>query len=138
MPRRPSSCPTDVELQILEVLWQRGPSTVRQVHGALAAERDTGYSTTLKMMQVMRDKGLLVRDDSVRPQLYRAAQPCEETQLLMLDNLIDKVFRGSAQKLVLRILSANRVQPDELAEMQQLVEEAKRTPKGKGEKRDPV
>ena len=127
MPRRPSSCPTDVELQILEVLWQCGPSTVRQVHGALAAERDTGYSTTLKMMQVMRDKGLLVRDDSVRPQLYRAAQPREETQLLMLDNLIDKVFRGSAQNLVMQILSAQRVRPDELAEMQRLVDEAKRT-----------
>ncbi len=138
MPRRPSSCPTDVELQILEVLWQHGPRTVRQVHEALAAERDTGYSTTLKMMQVMRDKGLLVRDDSVRPQLYRATQTREQTQLLMLDNLIDKVFRGSAQKLVMQILSANRVRPDELAEMQQLVEEAKGTLKGKGEKRDTV
>ena len=70
MPRHRTSHPTDVELQILEVLWQRGPSTVRQVHDALAADRDTGYSTTLKMMQVMREKGLLLRDDSVRPQLY--------------------------------------------------------------------
>ncbi len=138
MPRRPSSCPTDVELQILEVFWQRGPSTVRQVHRALAAERDTGYSTTLKMMQVMRDKGLLLRDDSVRPQLYHPAQSREETQLLMLDDLIDKAFRGSAKKLVMRILSADRVRPDELAEMQQLVEEAKGTLKGKGEKRDTV
>ncbi len=128
MPRRPSPRPTDVELQILEVLWQDGPSTVRHVHEALAAERDTGYSTTLKMMQIMRDKGLLVRDDSVRPQLYRAAQPREETQLLMLDNLIDKVFRGSAKKLVMRILSTNRVRPEELTEMQRLVEEAKRAP----------
>jgi predicted transcriptional regulator len=122
-----------VELQILEVLWPRGPSTVRQVHEALAAERDTGYSTTLKMMQVMRDKGLLVRDESVRPQLYRATQTREETQLLMLDNLIDKAFRGSAQKLVMRILSTNRVRPEELAEMQQLVEEARNARKARRE-----
>lgn len=134
MPRRPSARPTDVELQILEVLWQQGPTTVRQVHEALAPERDTGYSTTLKMMQIMRDKGLLARDDSVRPQLYRAARPREETQLLMLDDLIDKVFRGSAKKLVMRILSANRVRPDELAEMQRLVEEARRAQKAKGGK----
>jgi len=62
-----------VELQLLDVLWQRGPSTVREVHQALAARRDTGYSTTLKMLQVMREKGLVVRDESVRPQQYRAA-----------------------------------------------------------------
>jgi BlaI family transcriptional regulator, penicillinase repressor len=127
MPRHPTPRPTDVELQILEVLWQQGPSTVRQVHEALAADRDTGYSTTLKMMQVMRDKGLLVRDDSVRPQLYQAAETREETQLLMLDDLIHKAFRGSAQKLVMRMLSARRVRPDELAEMQRLVENARRT-----------
>ena len=136
MPRRPSPRPTDVELRILEVLWQHGPSTVRQVHDALAADRDTGYSTTLKMMQVMRDKGLLTRDDSVRPQLYRAAQSCEETQLLMLDDLIDKAFRGSAKRLVMRILSADRVRPDELAEMQGLVDEARRAERAKGGKRD--
>ena len=98
MPRHPTPHPTDVELQILEVLWQRGPSTVRQVHDALAADRDTGYSTTLKMMQVMREKSLLVRDDSVRPQLYDAVEGREPTQLQMVDDLIHKAFRGSAKK----------------------------------------
>jgi predicted transcriptional regulator len=122
-----------VELQILETLWQRGSSTVRQVHDALAADRDTGYSTTLKMMQVMREKGLLLRDDSVRPQLYDAAVGREQTQLLMVDDLINKAFRGSAQKLLMRILSANRVRPEELAEMQKLVQEAKLAQQTKGD-----
>ena len=125
MPRYPSSRPTDVELQILDVLWQRGPSTVRQVHEVLAAQRETGYSTTLKMIQVMREKGLVIRDESVRPQLYRAAESKRETQLQMLDDLSQKAFGGSAKKLVMRMLSANRVSAEELAEMQRLIEQAK-------------
>ena len=133
MPRHPTPHPTDVELQILEVLWQRGPSTVRQVHDALAADRDTGYSTTLKMMQVMREKSLLVRDDSVRPQLYDAVEGREPTQLQMVDDLIHKAFRGSAKKLLMRVLSANRVPPDELAEMQRLIQESRCSEKEKGE-----
>ncbi len=125
MPRYPSSRPTDVELQILGVLWQRGPSTVRQVHDSLAAQRDTGYSTTLKMIQVMREKGLLTRDESVRPQLYRAAESKTQTQLQMLDDLAQRAFGGSAKKLVMRMLAARRVSAEELAEMQRLIEEAK-------------
>jgi BlaI family transcriptional regulator, penicillinase repressor len=135
MPRYPAYRPTDVELQILEVLWQRGPSTVRQVHDTLAADRDAGYSTTLKMMQVMREKGLLLRDDSVRPQLYDAAKGREQTQLQMVDDLVHKAFRGSAKKLLMRLLSANRVQPEELAEVQRLIEKAKLSGKTKGERR---
>ena len=128
MPRYPSSRPTDVELQILGVLWQRGPSTVRQVHEALAARRDTGYSTTLKMIQVMREKGLVTRYESVRPQLYRAAESKTQTQLQMLDDLAQRAFGGSAKKLVMRMLSAQRVSAEELAEMQRLIEEAKGDP----------
>jgi BlaI family penicillinase repressor len=133
MPRKPTPHPTDVELQILEVLWQRGSSTVRQVHNALAGNRDTGYSTTLKMMQVMRGKRLLVRDNSVRPQRYTAAEGRDETQLRLVDNLIHKAFRGSAQKLLMRLLSADRVRPEELAEMQKLVQQSRRSEKEKGE-----
>ena len=81
--------PTDVELEILRVLWRLGASTVRQVHLALSREKDTGYSTTLKMMQVMRDKGLLARDDSVRPQVYRPAISRERTQLQLVDHLVE-------------------------------------------------
>lgn len=125
MPRHPLSRPTDVELKILGVLWQHGPCTVRQVHEALAAERDTGYSTTLKMMQVMRGKGLVTRDELVRPQLYQAAETREQTQLQMLDDLAQRAFGGSAAKLVMRMLSADRVSPEELGQMQKLIQETK-------------
>lgn len=125
MPRHPSSGPTDVELQILGVLWERGPSTVRQVHEALAAERETGYSTTLKMIQVMRDKGLVTRDESVRPQLYQAAESKRQTQLGLLDGLAQKAFGGSAKKLVQQMVSAGRVSVEELAEIQRLIQQAK-------------
>jgi BlaI family penicillinase repressor len=125
MPRPPSTQPTDVELHILDVLWHRGQSTVREVHNALIPKRDRGYSTTLKMIQVMREKGLVDRDDSVRPQLYRAAESRDQTQLKMLDELMQKAFGGSAKKLVMRMLSANRLSANELAEMQQLIDQAK-------------
>ena len=131
MARRPSPQPTDVELQILRVLWERGPSTVRQVHDALSAARETGYSTTLKMMQVMKQKRLVARDDSVRPQIYRAAHSRQQTQLRILDDLVQKAFGGSAKRLVMSMVSANRVSPDELAEIERLVAEAE---KAEGEK----
>src|SRR5689334_20543204 len=99
MARKTSLQPTDVELAILRVLWARGPSTVREVHVALQdqPDRETGYSTTLKMMQVMLEKGLLRRDDSVRPQVYTPAQAEEQTQRQMVANLLQKVFGGSAR-----------------------------------------
>ncbi len=125
MPRPRSTQPTDVELQILDVLWHRGPSTVRQVHNALIPQRDRGYSTTLKMLQVMREKGLVDRDDSVRPQLYQAAETRDQTQLNMVDELMQKAFGGSAKKLVMRMLSANRLSAEELSEMQRLIDKAK-------------
>ena len=129
MVRSPSSQPTEVELQILQVLWDRGPSTVRQVHQALARRRETGYSTTLRMLQVMLGKRLVRRDESVRPQVYRAAKSRERTQLQMLDNLTQKAFRGSAMRLVMQMVSAGRLSAEELAEIQRLIEAAK------GEKR---
>ena len=129
MARSPSSQPTEVELQILQVLWDRGPSTVRQVHQALARRRETGYSTTLRMLQVMLGKRLVRRDESVRPQVYRAAKSRERTQLQMLDNLTQKAFRGSAMRLVMQMVSAGRLSAEELAEIQRLIEAAK------GEKR---
>lgn len=132
VPRLPSSTPTDVELQILRVLWERGPQTVRQVHDALSALRSTGYSTTLKMVQVMTEKGLVLRDDARRPQVYRPARPQEQTQLQMLDYLIQQAFGGSAMKLVLRAAAAKRIAPSELAEIKKLVERAK--PASKGDK----
>ena len=118
--------PTGVELEILRVLWQIGPATVRQVHQAMVAEKGTGYSTTLKMMQVMRDKGLLARDDSVRPQVYRPAISQDRTQMQLVDHLVQKAFGGSAVKLLMRALSAKRVSAGELKEIEELVRQAKR------------
>jgi BlaI family transcriptional regulator, penicillinase repressor len=113
MPRRPSANPTDVELQILSVLWQRGPSTVREVHEALRSERDTGQSTTLKMMQVMTEKGLLLKDDDRRPQVYRPAISREQAQTRFVDDLIQRVFGGAANQLVLRAVSSQHLSSED-------------------------
>jgi len=121
MPRKASLQPTDVELEILRVLWQRGPSSVRDVHVVLQGTRGTGYSTTLKMMQVMHDKGLLRRDESRRPQVYRPALPEAQTQARIVDHVIQRVFGGSARKLVLRAIQSESVTPQELAEIRKLL-----------------
>ena len=125
MPRPAPTQPTEVELQILEALWEHGPSTVREVHNALAARREVGYSTTLKMLQVMLEKGLVQRDERVRPQVYRAARTRQRTQLQLLDDLLQKAFGGSARRLVMRMASAGRISAEDLAEIQQLIDEAK-------------
>lgn len=124
MARSSSSQPTEVEIQILNVLWDHGPSSVREVHNILAAKKETGYSTTLKMMQVMHEKGLLVCDKSVRPQLYRPAKAQEETQLQMLDGIADRVFQGSAMRLAMRMVASGRLSPSELEELQRLAKDS--------------
>jgi len=125
MARKPSPQPTDVEVAILRVLWERGPSTVREVHLALqlSPERDTGYSTSLKMMQVMLEKGLLKRDESQRPQVYAPTQPEEQTQRQMVNDLLQRVFGGSARKLVMRAVESEKVSADELAEIRKLLKQ---------------
>ena len=125
MPRKPSSTPTEVELEILQVLWQRGPSTVRQVFNILKDARGTQYSTTLKMIQVMTEKGLLRRDESVRPQVYTPSRPREQTQLQLVDYLIQTGFGGSAVDLVLRATAANRITTGELAQIKRMIDKAK-------------
>jgi predicted transcriptional regulator len=121
MARRASTQPTQVELQILRVLWRLGRGTVRQVHVALSSQRDTGYSTTLKMMQVMTAKGLLLKDDSQRPQVYRPAMSEQEAQTSLVDDLVLRAFDGAADKLVLRAVASGRVSPGELAEIHKLL-----------------
>src|SRR5689334_8538397 len=125
MARKATVGPTDVEVAILRVLWERGPSTVREVHEALQSggDRDTGYSTTLKMMQVMLEKGLLSRDDSRRPQVYAPSQPEAQTQRQMVDDLLQKVFGGSARKLVLRAVESEKVSAEELSEIRKLLKQ---------------
>ncbi len=121
MPRKRSSKPTEVELQILGVLWARGPSTVREVHNALEDDRDTGYSTTLKMMQIMTEKGLLLKDDSQRPQVYRPAMSQEQAQMQFVDDLIQRVFGGSADKLILRAINSRHVSRKDLEQIRKLL-----------------
>ncbi|HOD33319.1 MAG TPA: BlaI/MecI/CopY family transcriptional regulator [Holophaga sp.] len=97
--------PSDGELAILRVLWGRGPSTVRDVHAALSKDRDMGYTTVLKLMQIMVEKGLVTRDESTRTHVYQAAQEEAPTQACLLKDLLQKAFEGSAASLVVRALS---------------------------------
>jgi len=123
MARPASNRPTDAELAILRVLWERGPSTVRDVHGALSRSRDAGYTSVLKVMQIMLDKGLVARDEAKRSHVYRAAVPREHTQRQIVGDLLERVFGGSARGLVLQALSAKRASAKELAEIRKLLDE---------------
>ena len=125
MARPPSVQPTEVELEILQVLWEHGPCALGQIHEVLSERRDAAYSSTRKMVQVMREKGLVVSKESVRPNLYRAARSQEQTQMGLINDLARRAFGGSTKKLVMSLLSAERVTPNELKEMQQLVTKAK-------------
>lgn len=112
--------PTEGELEILGVLWERGEATVREVHGALGKE--TAYTTVLKLLQIMTEKGLVKRDVSERTHVYRAAEGGEKTQRRILRDLMEKAFGGSAGKLVLRALSAKRASAEELAEIRRMID----------------
>jgi BlaI family transcriptional regulator, penicillinase repressor len=115
--------PTDAELAILGVLWSRGPSTVRQVHDALNESRATGYTTALKLLQIMTEKGLVARDESDRSHIYRARLSEGETQRQLVDDLLGRAFGGSATKLVMQALSGRKATSEELAEIRRLIDE---------------
>ena len=115
--------PTDAELAILKVLWDRGPSTVRQVFDAVAEERGTGYTTVLKLLQIMAEKHLVARDESERTHVYRARMSQAETQRQLLDDLMDRAFGGSAMQLVMRALSGRRTSARDLAEIRRLLDQ---------------
>ena len=117
--------PTEAELEILRVLWERGPSTVRHVHEALVGTRETGYTTTLKLMQIMADKRLVSRDESSRTHVYTASMSEEHTQRQLLNDLVDRAFGGSAAALVLRALSSRSTSDEELLEIRKLIDEAR-------------
>jgi predicted transcriptional regulator len=114
--------PTDAELAILRVLWERGPATVRQVHEALAGARATGYTTTLKLMQIMAEKGLVTRDESVRTHVYEVRLSREQTQRQLVSDLLDRAFGGSASALVLQALRAGDATPEELQQIRELID----------------
>jgi predicted transcriptional regulator len=115
--------PTPAELEILSVLWTRGPSTVRDVHETLSAGRETGYTTVLKLLQIMTEKGLVRRDESARAHVYAARLPESQTQRQLVRDLLDRAFGGSAWKLVMHALSAQRASPDEIARIRRMLDE---------------
>ena len=118
--RPPTALPTAAELDILAVLWRLELATVREIHDELG--KDSGYTTTLKQMQVMIEKGLLTRSDRYRSHVYEARIPREQTQLLLTRNLLQRAFDGSAKNLVLGALSAQPVSASELAEIRQMLD----------------
>jgi BlaI family transcriptional regulator, penicillinase repressor len=120
--------PTPGELEILRVLWSRGPSTVREVHEALGAH-DTGYTTALKLLQIMADKGLVARDETARAHVYTAQVGEGDTQRQLVGELLDRAFGGSAAKLVMQALSTRESSPEELAGIRRLLDELE-TPGG--------
>jgi BlaI family penicillinase repressor len=120
-PDRKALLPTEAELAILQIVWNRGPSTVREVHTALRSRR-TGYTTTLKQMQVMTDKGLLKRNERYRSHVYEARIQREQTQLLLTKSLVARAFDGSAKNLVLGVLSSQPISRTELAEIREMLD----------------
>jgi len=120
--------PTDAELEILQVLWAAGPSSVRFVNDQLNENRReehreaTGYTTTLKFMQIMAEKGLVTRDTSSRTHIYAAAVKEEDTQRQLLEKFVDSAFRGSAMKLVMQALGSHKASSKELDEIKALIE----------------
>ena len=123
MARRPSSGPTDAELEILHVLWRSGPSTVREVCDALNQIRRTGYTTALKLLQIMTEKGLVQRDESRRTHVYLPSTPRDSVPKSLLGSLIDKLFDGSSSQLVLYALQAQTVSPQEIDKIRRLLDE---------------
>src|SRR5437868_9161116 len=114
--------PADAELAILSVLWERGPSSVRDVHDSLSSEQTTGYTTILKLLQIMTEKGLVVRDESQRAHIYEARYSEQKTQRQLLTDLMERAFGGSPAKLVMQALSSTKASAEELEKIRELLE----------------
>jgi BlaI family penicillinase repressor len=118
--------PTESELEILQVLWTRETASVRDVHEELAKSKDVGYTTTLKLMQIMNEKGIVKRDDSFKTHIYQAAVSKEKTQKHLLGKMINSLFGGSPTELVIQALGNHKASPRELDEIQQLLDNLKK------------
>lgn len=120
--------PTESELEILQILWDKGLATVREVHELLASTKDVGYTTTLKLMQIMNEKGIVKRDDSMRTHVYQAAVNKEKTQKHLLSRMIDNLFGGSPTQLVIQALGdeKHKASPAELEKIQALLDSLKK------------
>ena len=114
--------PTDAEFKILSVIWDRQSTTVREVFNQLSENEEIGYTTVLKLMQIMTDKGLLKRDTSVKPQVYKAAVPQKKTQGMLLNDLLDRAFSGAPGPLVLQALSIKKSSPEELRQIREMLD----------------
>jgi len=123
MAKQKNTGPTGKELAILGILWEKGPSTVHDVHAALHQPGETGYTTTLKLMQIMLEKGLVVREGGGRRHIYRPAESEEKTQNQVVKDLLGKAFAGSAEKLVMRALSVKKVSSEELNNIRKMLDE---------------
>ena len=122
MPDTPLPRPTDGELEILRVLWQRGPSTVRDVHDRLGPRKGTAFNTTLKLLQIMYEKGLVTREDFRRPHVYSPALPEEQMQRRLVSDFLERAFGGSARRLVAALTAAD-IPDEELNAIRQLLDE---------------
>ena len=120
---KPTPRPTDAELAILRVLWERGPSTVREVHDLLSQSHDSGYTTVLKLMQIMTDKGLVDRDESQRAHVYTSRLGEQRTQRQLLGDLIERAFGGSPAKLVMQALSTTKASAEDLTAIRNLLDQ---------------
>ena len=118
--------PTASELEILRVLWTRGPSTVREVHDALREKKDLGYTTVLKLLQIMTAKGTVRRDEGQRAHVYEACQPATETKRQLVGDVLQRVFEGSASELMIHALEGRRTSKKELEELRSLLDEYER------------
>ena len=116
--------PTEAELSILKVLWRQGPCTVRQVWDQISPEQRTGYTTVLKIMQIMVEKGLLERDERQRSHVYKPRQTQDQTQRQVVGHLLERLFAGSAPRLVMQLLATRKATPEELAEIRKLLDQA--------------
>jgi BlaI family penicillinase repressor len=123
--------PTESELEILNILWEKGPSTVREVHDELAKKKEAGYTTTLKLMQIMFEKKLLKRDSNARSHIFTAAVSQKQTQGQMLNKLIDTVFNGSATSMVMQALGNYKASAEELEQIKNYLEEIEQQNKKK-------
>jgi predicted transcriptional regulator len=123
MTEHPLPRPTDAELHILRVLWQRGPSTVRDIHDELSSSQATGYTTVLKLLQIMTEKGLVVRDESQRAHIYESRLSEQKTQRQLLGDLMERAFGGSPAKLVMQALAGKKASAGEIEDIRHMLDQ---------------
>ena len=126
MKKEPHINPTPAELEILHILWSRGPSTVREIHEELAKEKDVGYTSALKLLQIMTTKGLVTRAEDQRAHVYEATQPADKTKQQFAADVLQRVFRGSASQLMQHVLSGRRGSKKEIEEIRRMLDEYER------------